>query len=69
MMLCNLNDYFVFKIDQFLVYQIFGNFGMNCRKKKIQDNVEAFINSLKIIILNYFLTLLWNLNYNTSVLM
>ena len=66
---CNFDDCFGFRIHHFINYQIFRNFDNDCRKKKIQDNVEAFINSFKIIILNYFLTLLYNLNYNTFVLM
>ena len=68
-MLCNFNDCFKFRIHQLINYQIFSNFDIDCRKKKIQDNVEAFINSFKIIILNYFLTLLYNLNYKTFALM
>lgn len=68
-MLCNFNGCLKFRIHQLIKYQIFGNFDIDCRKKKIQDNVEAFINSFKIIILNYFLTLLYNLNCNTFVLM
>lgn len=68
-MLCNFIGCFKFRIHQFIKYQIFRNFDIDCPKKKIQDNVQAFINSFKNIILNYFLTLIYNLNYNTFALM